>query len=243
MQNKLVSLGLVALFIGLAGGCKKVNSPAMPVPSGTSSGQRVQAAGVLTTTTEYYLLWTIPKGWTIGPEKLMLAASYSFGLQRGDADSGTCVVYHFPRNSVGGIDSDIARWADQFDRQERPKREDKEMNGLRITRVEIVGTYTIGDVKKPDYRLLGAIVYAPEGQFLFKLVGPANTVIAASADFDSMINSLHRSSKPRHYQLLADTTRYWTPPQPSSGESDSILSAIWRMKTGSYTFVVKLIFE
>jgi hypothetical protein len=44
--------------------------------------------------------------------------------------------------------------------------------------------------KKPDYRLLAAIVEAPGGLIFFKLTGPAATVGAAQADFDGLLASL-----------------------------------------------------
>jgi hypothetical protein len=49
-----------------------------------------------------------------------------------------------------------------------------------------------GAAKKPGYRLLGAIVEAPEGPVFFKLTGPAKTVAVAKADFEKMLSSLSR---------------------------------------------------
>ena len=43
-----------------------------------------------------------------------------------------------------------------------------------------------------NYRLLGAIVDAPEGAVFFKLTGPSATVAAAEKDFDSMISSIQK---------------------------------------------------
>ena len=47
--------------------------------------------------------------------------------------------------------------------------------------------------KKPGYRLLGAIVEAPNGMVFFKCTGPAATISKAQADFDRMIGSLAKS--------------------------------------------------
>jgi hypothetical protein len=46
--------------------------------------------------------------------------------------------------------------------------------------------------KKTGYRLLGAIVEAPEGNVFFKLTGPAATVGAAQADFDALVGSMKK---------------------------------------------------
>jgi len=47
-------------------------------------------------------------------------------------------------------------------------------------------------VKKPNSRMRGAIVEAPEGLVFFKLTGPLNTVAAAENDFNSLLGSVHR---------------------------------------------------
>jgi hypothetical protein len=44
--------------------------------------------------------------------------------------------------------------------------------------------------KKEKFRLLGAIVEAPQGSVFFKFTGPANTVAAAEEEFDELIESL-----------------------------------------------------
>jgi hypothetical protein len=44
--------------------------------------------------------------------------------------------------------------------------------------------------KKPGYRLLGAIVEAPQGRVFFKMTGPAATVAAARAAFDGLVASI-----------------------------------------------------
>jgi hypothetical protein len=66
--------------------------------------------------------------------------------------------------------------------------------------VDIKGTYLNpgggmmqSQGEKPDYRLLGAIVEAPQGNVFFKLTGPAATVAAAEADFDALLASIGRS--------------------------------------------------
>jgi hypothetical protein len=44
--------------------------------------------------------------------------------------------------------------------------------------------------KKENYRLLGAIVEAPEGLVFFKFTGPAKTIGASEAEFDAMIGTM-----------------------------------------------------
>jgi len=70
---------------------------------------------------------------------------------------------------------------------------------MRVTRAEIAGAYLApggpmmqSTGKKTGYRLLGAIVEAPEGNVFFKLTGPAATVGAAQADFDALVASMKK---------------------------------------------------
>ena len=44
--------------------------------------------------------------------------------------------------------------------------------------------------KKPGWRLIGAIVEAPEGLVFFKCVGPAATIQKAEKEFEELLASL-----------------------------------------------------
>ncbi len=46
--------------------------------------------------------------------------------------------------------------------------------------------------KKPGFRMLGAIVEAPQGAVFFKMTGPANTVTKAEGGFEAMLKTLKR---------------------------------------------------
>jgi hypothetical protein len=52
--------------------------------------------------------------------------------------------------------------------------------------------------KKPGYRLLGAIVQAPEGPVFFKLTGPAATISTAESGFEALVSSLRRIAPARN---------------------------------------------
>ena len=73
------------------------------------------------------------------------------------------------------------------------------VSGLKVTRAEVKGTYLSpgGPMMqstggRPGYRLLGAIVEAPEGNVFFKLTGPAATIAAAEASFEALVSSVRR---------------------------------------------------
>jgi len=176
----VVALAAMLLVIG---GCKK------DTPGNDMLGQaKGQVAG---------LTWSVPKSWTVGPEKQMRAATYLVAPQSGDAEGGECAIFHFGQGVGGDIESNVARWVSQFEQTDGPKNESKEVNGMKVTIVQIAGTYLapsgpmmMASGKKENFRLRGAIVEGPQGSVFFKFTGPTKTVAAASAEFDAMIGSL-----------------------------------------------------
>jgi hypothetical protein len=144
-----------------------------------------------------------PAGWTkaekAGP---MRKATYTVPRAPGDTEDAELSV----SQAGGTVDQNVARWALQLDRKlPDVKREERTVNGLKVTVVEIHGEYTgmpmpgaPSPTKKPGYALLGAIVQtspqaAPSAlaplTFL-KLVGPDKSVGAAQRDFDKLVESL-----------------------------------------------------
>jgi hypothetical protein len=142
--------------------------------------------------------WTLPAGWTAGRTNPMRVATYAVPGAKG-AEAGECTVFFFGPGQGGGVDENVARWAKQFEGSPAPKRWATVVAGLKVTRAEVKGTYLApggptmqSTGKRPGYRLLGAIVEAPEGNVFFKLTGPAATVAAAEAPFDALVSSVRR---------------------------------------------------
>jgi hypothetical protein len=128
----------------------------------------------------------------------MRVATYAVPAAKG-ADPGECAVFFFGSGQGGGIEENVARWGKQFEGAPSPKQATATVAGMRVTRAEVAGTYLApggpmmqSTGKKTGYRLLGAIVEAPEGNVFFKLTGPAATVRAAQADFDALVGSLRK---------------------------------------------------
>jgi hypothetical protein len=133
--------------------------------------------------------WKVPSKWVAGPPRSMRLATYAIG----DAE---CAVFYFGPNQGGAVDANIDRWAGQFEGAPNPKREIRTVHGMTVTRVEIDGAYLSPGTDmqsqgtKPGWRLLGAIVQAPQGPVFFKLTGPKGTVGGATKDFDALLASL-----------------------------------------------------
>lgn len=142
--------------------------------------------------------WTVPAGWTAGRTNPMRVATYAVPAAKG-AEAGECAVFFFGPGQGGGVSDNVARWAKQFEGAPPAATQATVVAGLKVTRAEVEGTYLApggpmmqSTGKRPGYRLLGAIVEAPEGNVFFKLTGPAATVAAAEAPFDALVSSVRR---------------------------------------------------
>jgi hypothetical protein len=125
----------------------------------------------------------------------MRVATYRIGAA--GTDRPECAVFYFGEGRGGGVDENIQRWADQFERSPEPKRSTRTVRGLRVHLADISGTYLSpggpmmqSQGKKPGWRLLGAVVQGPDGLVFFKLTGPASGVAAAERGFAALIDSL-----------------------------------------------------
>jgi hypothetical protein len=142
--------------------------------------------------------WTTPKRWTAEGDRPMRVATYRIPAAAGDAEAGECGIFFFGGGQGGDVETNIERWTGQFEGGPKPVRSKRTVAGLEVTELQASGTYLSGGpmvavkTRKDNFRLLGAIVAAPEGSLFFKLTGPAATVKAAQAEFEGMIASLKR---------------------------------------------------
>jgi hypothetical protein len=180
---------VAALFV--IGG-KKFFAPAqqqqeMAAPQEPAGGTMAPEAA-----SEPGMAWQVPTSWRTGEGSSMRVATYLVDPE------GECAVFHFGANQGGGLDDNIDRWAGQFEGAPKPARSTLTVDGMKVTRVRIDGTFLSPgmDMKstgsKPGWRLLGAIVEGPNGSVFFKFFGPAATLAAAEKDFDAMLASLHK---------------------------------------------------
>lgn len=149
--------------------------------------------------------WTAPAGWKNQGSRPMRAATYAVPAVSGDSEPSECVAYYFGQGQGGSVEANILRWKGQFLGPDgkvaaNSKTAEKTVHGFKITTIEAAGEYTgmggpmaASQSRKPGYRLLGAIVEAPEGSVFFKFTGPAKTVEANRAAFEKMIATLTKS--------------------------------------------------
>lgn len=143
--------------------------------------------------------WTAPSSWKAQPDRPMRAATYSVPPAAGDKDPGEFAVFYFGQGQGGDVQSNVTRWIGQFEQPETKTPQKRTIAGMQVTTIDVSGAYTAGGGpmaaakgRQPGYRLLGAIVTAPEGNVFFKFTGPAKTVAANEAAFEALLKSLKK---------------------------------------------------
>jgi len=122
----------------------------------------------------------------------MRKATYKIPKVAPDTDDAELTV----SAAAGGVEQNVKRWEGQFGPAAKAKTEPRNPNGLKVTVVEIKGTFAGGGMMgapsapKKDQMLLGAIVDSGDKQHFFKMVGGEKTVTAARKDFDKLVASL-----------------------------------------------------
>jgi hypothetical protein len=140
------------------------------------------------------ITWTVPARWTVAPNpNPMRLATYRVPAVQNDAEGAEATV----ARAGGTPEANIQRWLGQFDDAGQDTRVDKTVRGLKITVVEVNGTYTGGAMipgtapaSHPGWALIGAIVETKGSPYFFKLIGPRATVRGARPSFDALIDSI-----------------------------------------------------
>lgn len=145
-----------------------------------------------------------PKKWKPGEVKSkMRLAQFALPPKEARAADGELVIYYFGKTAVGSADANIDRWVKQFkDATREQAKIEKLKEPLEITLFDLSGTYLEQDppnsgkiVRKPDTRMLAAIVETPAGPHYLKLLGPAATVAEWAKEFRAFVEKLRFSEK------------------------------------------------
>jgi hypothetical protein len=145
------------------------------------------------------LKFTVPAGW-VEEERTssMRVAQYRLPKAAGDTEDASVVLYYFGQRQGGSAAANIERWVAQMKQEggDSSKKEDLEVNGLKVTTVDVAGTYVAETapgsgtfLNKPGYRLRAAVVETPNGSYYVKLVGPEKTVAHWNESFLSYLKS------------------------------------------------------
>jgi hypothetical protein len=143
--------------------------------------------------------WRIPQDWTPQGERMMRVATYSIPMVEADEEAGECAVFFFGTGQGGEVEMNIDRWSAQFEGIPSVSKATTEFNDLKVTKVEIAGTYLApagpmmdSQGTKENFLLLGAIVEAPDGFVFFKSTGPKKTMEQAKPAFEGLLSTLEK---------------------------------------------------
>ena len=148
-----------------------------------------------------------PEGFErVQPKSGMIEAEFAVPSD-GELPAGRMTVM----GAGGTIEANIDRWCGQFTQPDGGETKAKltkksfKVAGCSVTVVDIPGTYLDQPggpfaggptVKRPDYRMLAAIVETPgEGNYYVKFYGPAATVERHAAGFQKMVEGMVPASR------------------------------------------------
>ena len=149
------------------------------------------------------LTYTAPAGWKpVTTSSSMRVAQFSLPRVTGDTQDAELVVYYFG-GTGGTVQANIDRWVGQMQQPDgRPssavlKRQSRTINGLKVTLVDVSGTYvaemTPGSPERhnsPNFQLRAAVIETSNGPYFIKLTGPAKTVAASEKSFEAFLASV-----------------------------------------------------
>jgi hypothetical protein len=148
------------------------------------------------------LAFTAPSTWkSVATSSSMRVAQYVLPRAAGDTADAELVVYYFG-GTGGTVEANIERWVGQMRQPDgRPssavaKRQSRTVNGLKVTLVDVPGTYvaemTPGASERhnsPNFHLRAAVIETSNGPYFIKLTGPAKTVAASEKQFETFLAS------------------------------------------------------
>ena len=148
------------------------------------------------------LKFTVPAGWVEEPRSSsMRVAQYKLPKAPADNEDASLVLYYFGQGQGGSTAANVERWVSQMKQADGSaakdaKEEHFETNGLKVTAVDVSGTYVAETApgsgtfhNNAGYRLRAAVVETPNGSYFVKLVGPEKTVTQWNESFLSYLKS------------------------------------------------------
>jgi hypothetical protein len=198
---KIITYSILLLVIAVS--CFACASKASTNGSAATLGSS-QQPNAQTPQTPGELKSKVPDGWvTEQPSSAMRKAQYKLPKVDGDSEDGELVLYFFGTGQGGTVQANIDRWVDQMQQADGSASKDKAkietltINGLKVTTVDISGTYTAqmspGSDKhynNSNSRLRAAVIETPKGNYFAKLIGPEKTVAHWDQSFNEYVKSL-----------------------------------------------------
>ncbi len=197
MRMKLTCAALLLALTLEVWGCAANTGSASP---GRSNSQATSPAS---STAAGELKFTEPAGWIKEqPGSSMRVAQFKLPRVEGDSEDASLVIYFFGAGQGGAVADNVDRWVNQMQQpdgspsKDKAKTETLTSNGLKVTTVDVSGTYTAqmspgSDSRHNDsnQRLRAAVVETPRGNYFAKLIGPEKTVSHWDQSFGDFVKS------------------------------------------------------
>jgi hypothetical protein len=149
------------------------------------------------------LTFAAPPEWKpVTTSSSMRVAQFALPHKSSDTVDGELAVYYFG-GSGGTVEANIERWIGQMNQPDgKPssaiaKRETRTVNGLKVTLVDVSGTYVAemspgsGQLhNSPGFRLRAAVIETANGPYFIKLTGPAQTIAAFDKQYEAFVSSI-----------------------------------------------------
>lgn len=197
-------LGLSMLCLSaLACSSSKEPTPPAPAQPAAAPAPSPHAAAAPKKASTGELVFAAQPGWIGEPvTSTMRKAQFRLPGANGAADA-SLVIFWFGPEGGGGAEANIERWVGQFEQPDGSdsrgalKNSTRTVNGMEVVEVDLSGIYVAETspgsgvrVREEDWRLLAAIIEAPEGPYYAKLVGPAATVASHAAAYQAFLDGL-----------------------------------------------------
>ena len=192
MKTKLICAITLLSALLICWACSNKSATAIP---NQQSNTTQSAAGDLR--------FRAPDGWTTEKaSSAMRVAQYKLPKADGDTEDASLVLYYFGANQGGTPQANIDRWIGQIqqpdgsDSKSKAKTDSLTVNGLKVTTVDVTGTYTAEMApgsgtfhKDENYRLRAAVIETPKGNYFVKLAGPAKTIARWDQAYNDYLKS------------------------------------------------------
>ena len=150
------------------------------------------------------LKFSAPSGWVEEkPGSSMRVAQYKLPRVAADGEDASAILYFFGQGQGGGTAANIERWVNQMRQpdgsasKDKAKEETLTVNGLKVTTVDVTGTYTAEMApgsgtfhNNPNYRLRAAVIETPKGSYYLKVVGPVKTMSKWDGSVTDFVKSM-----------------------------------------------------
>ena len=195
-HQRTLTIGAIVFVISVAvWACGKQGPTATSGMQSNSAQSNTNASGDLH--------FKAPDGWvTEKSSSSMRVAQYKLPKAEGDNDEASLIVYYFGATQGGTTQANIDRWIAQMQQpdgsssKDKAKTETTTINGLKVTMVDVTGTYTAEMApgsgsfhNDTNYRLRAAVIETPKGNYFVKLAGPEKTMARWDRSYNDYLKS------------------------------------------------------